>query len=154
VPRELRRAREKRIFQAVRDALPPTLIRNSDANILLRYARFFHLWLAASEQLYEVQDSTVYKVESKWGTYYRRHPSLKDMLDLHDKLKSIEEQVGLTPASRQSLISRLSTLPPGAMGDMFPVPETKPEQKKEPEMSAAPLTPLGFLSSVANTRPN
>jgi len=162
VPAELRSERERAIFRSVvEELMPRNMVRETDFRLVIRYARFFHLWLQASEALYQANDATVYKVESKWGTYYRRFPAVKDMLDFHEKLFAMEQQIGMTPVARTTLLARM--MAPGAQpsGGLF---ASEPKQEKAGDGEApdgekvaadadleAALSPLGFLQRAAGS---
>jgi P27 family predicted phage terminase small subunit len=146
VPEFLAGDLEREIFRRiVEEFLPRNLVQSTDFNNLGRYATLMQEWIKAKREFDESGGGRFYKVESKHGSRFATHPALRLMLELNNELRQMEPHLGLTPLSRQLIMTKLQNiapLPPGGMFERTMPAEGAPE---EPEVS-----PLGYMQTAGS----
>jgi phage terminase small subunit len=129
--------REQEIFRrVVDDILQRRVARQADLGAYGRWAVYLHRWIRAKQHLDNAEANPQPK-SGKPSQRPDRHPSFREMLDLEHVLQRLEDRLGLNPAARQAIISRLSAIPP-AISNMV-AEETKPAP---PPDSSNPLAYL------------
>lgn len=154
VPDWITEPRERQIFsRVVGEYLQRRVARPPDITAYARWAHYVRRWIEAKEGL--EGKSSWFKSESRHGTLLRRHPLMKDMLDLEKVLQSLEDRLGLNPIARQNLIRGLAAVPP-ALGGLFGDDPEKPDDKQAAEEAEEPApaveSPLGFMQRAGGRR--
>jgi phage terminase small subunit len=116
-PSYLTEPAERHAFGMALATLPPNLVRGSDVNALGRWAVWLNIWVQCKSNLKT-------KPDQKFDH--------KRMSDAEQHLIRLENHLGLTPASRNSIVYRLFQMPSAPV-----VVEAVPEPDDE--------SPLGFL---------
>jgi len=148
IPEFLTFERERQIFKrVVEDYLQRRIARTPDLAAFGRWAVYLHRWISAKESM--DNRASWYKVAG--SDVLRRHPYVKDMIDLERLLQSLEDRLGLNPVARQNIIKGLSTMP-AALGGFFAGNdgEGKPSGGEEIEGETV-AGPLGFLQNAGKT---
>jgi phage terminase small subunit len=147
IPDFLTHPREREIFvRAATEALQRRLARASDLTAFARWASYVHRWVTSKEALGD--QAAWYESTSRHGTMFRRHPLLKDMIDMERLMQSLEDRLGLNPLSRQNILRGLVALPP-ALGDLFPVADDGGDEAGAEPAAKPDDGALGFLQRAA-----
>lgn len=114
-----------------RDLGTINLIKSTDQMAFARYCYYLGEWIKAANKL--KRERKVYTTESQHGTMKRVHPLLTVQLRYEQVIIKLEEQIGLTPAARQSILQRVAQQPNlpftgrgGETPKQDPVPEADP----------------------------
>ena len=121
--------RERALFRRARTSpLLRRAITNTDVSVLARWASYLAQWIEAKAAL-DAGEPPYKLVKSKHVERHLRGPALSVMLDLERMLTTLEDRLGLSPASRQDLLRALA-LP----GPLLPAPaiEAEPDQPSPP----------------------
>lgn len=149
MPEFLTEPREQEIFRRIMgDQLHRRIARATDVIAYARWAVYVSQWIACRDEL--KGKSTYYRVTNAHGESLRRHPAFKDQLDLERCMQALEDRLGLSPTARQNIIRGLSAMP-AALGEFLAdEPRDLPATVKqvEPEVSPAPIGPLGYLQNA------
>lgn len=79
-----------------------------------------------------------YETDTNHGRMLRLHPHFAAMMRIEEALVKLEDRIGLTPASRQSLMVRVA----GNPGDLPTAPLTDPRQPRPAS------SPVGMLAAI------
>lgn len=143
-PKWLKGAMAKAIWAQIQnDASSVGLIKKLDNNSLGRYCRYMGDWVDIDRKL-KALGNVVYETDTKHGKMQRIHPLFLARDRTESNLIRLEEQLGLTPRSRMSIIAHLASAPamlPG-MGEEG----ASPAQRDEDDS-------IGFLGG-RQQRPN
>ena len=82
-------------------------VRATDELTLGRYCDQFALWLKLRKQV-EDQGATVTTSSAHVQDMLRVNPAFRAMMSIEDKLTAFEDRFGLSPAARQSLLTRMA----------------------------------------------
>ena len=126
----------KELSQALRGI---NLLKATDHVAFSRYCYYVGLWIKETRRL-KGKPLTYTTTSKHVGKMQRINQSLVVVLRLEDKIVKLEEQLGATPASRQSLLQRLAAQPQLP----FPKPDEVPADHT-PGTAVDPL--LGGLQS-------
>ena len=131
-------------FEEAIKALPPGLVRAVDQHTLARWAYWLATW-TRSKRILEGRAHWTEANTKQQGQILREHPIAKRMQQAEENCVRLEDRLGMNPATRHAIMSRLFALPTTAgMPPPMPVP-TEAEQQAPP---AAPPddNPLGFIA--------
>ena len=112
------------------------LLKATDQVAFSRYCYYVGLWIKETK-LIKGKALTYVTTSKHVGKMQRINQSLVVVLRLEDKIMKLEEQLGLTPAARQSLLQRLAAQPP--------LPFPKPEEPAADAPSTPASSPIGGL---------
>lgn len=123
-------------------------VRATDELTLGRYCDQFALWLKVRAQV-EAQGATVTTSSAHVQDMLRVNPAFRVMMAIEDKLTAFEDRFGLSPASRQSLLTRM------AAGGANPTLPGVPQGDRQPGViEHDPDSPLGLFQHATSDRPN
>lgn len=125
-------------------------VRNTDRLAFARLCDHTARWLKLRAKVDAKGES--YTTESRHGTMERINPDFNVMMRLEDKMLTLEDRFGLSPATRQQILRALRE----GDGATSPPPELfagQPEagQARAPE---APSSPIGMMAPKAGTALN
>lgn len=133
-------------------------VRETDRLTLGRYCDQFALWLKMRRQV-EEQGATVTTSSAHVQDMLRVNPAFRAMMSLEDKLTAFEDRFGLSPAARQSLLTRMASA--GANPQLPAVPHAGASMPGAPGSAGLgatiehdPDSPLGLFTHAASERPN
>ncbi|MFP4539130.1 MAG: P27 family phage terminase small subunit [Dichotomicrobium sp.] len=92
--------------QLRRDLQPHGYVKESDKAALGMLAVYWATWERLAEAVRE--NGASYVTESQWGTYRRRNPDIGAWLQVGEKMMSLMDRFGLTPAARQRIQMQLA----------------------------------------------
>ena len=122
-------------------------VRATDELTLGRYCDQFALWLKLRAQV-EDQGATVTTSSAHVQDMLRVNPAFRAMMSIEDKLTAFEDRFGLSPAARQSLLTRM------AAGGANPTLPAVPQAGSQPGIiEHDPESPLGLFQHAATDRP-
>lgn len=83
-----------------------SFVKSTDLNLVARYCMHLARFLALNEKIEGASGEVSYTTETTHGTMQRLHPNFAAMMRIEAALVAIEDRIGLSPASRQSLMVR------------------------------------------------
>mgnify|MGYP003387402953 CR=1 FL=1 len=102
-----------------------------------RYCTHLARFLDLNEKL-RIRGDVTYTTDTLHGKMERLHPNFAAMMRTEEALVKLEDRLGLSPASRQSLMARVA----GGHHDLPPSQLTDPRQPQPPQ------SPLGLLANI------
>ena len=121
-------------------------VKDTDRLAFARLCDHTSRWLKLRLKVNERGES--YTTESRHGKMERINPDFAAMLRVEEKMVQLEDRFGLTPASRQQILARLTEPPPPP--DMFANGE---HAQRAPDQSQG--SPIGIFAPIpAQGRPN
>lgn len=110
-------------------------VKRTDDIVVGRYCLHLARFISLNEKLAASGDTVTYTTSTNHGTMERLHPNFAAMMRIEEALVKIEDRIGLSPASRQSLLARVA---PGA-GDGSGIQSGLTDPRTTPQPSHYPL---------------
>ncbi|MEQ8251566.1 MAG: phage terminase small subunit P27 family [Oceanibaculum nanhaiense] len=145
-PKELTKAAKEIWDRTAAPLARINFLRETDRAAFARYCHHLAEWWVLTRQLRK--DGLTYVTTSNHGTMKRLNPDFVARQRIEDRLETLEDRFGLTPAARQQILQRLAAAPPPAAGSLF-----APAQESGGETPApAPETgsPIGLLRGAGD----
>jgi P27 family predicted phage terminase small subunit len=116
---------------------PLPYVKSTDHGVLARYCDHVDRWLRLRAKVEEQGEA--YETKSRHGDMLRVNPHFRAMMAIEEKMATIEDRFGLTPAARQSILARYQ--PDQDMGDELALGTTH-----TPQPVTAGASPLGLFA--------
>ncbi len=120
-------------------------VRNTDRLALARLCDHTARWLKLRKKVDARGES--YTTESRHGTMERINPDFNVMMRLEDKMLTLEDRFGLSPATRQQVLRAMRE----GDGSATAAPElfTSQPEASQPRAPEAPSSPIGMMAPKA-----
>src|SRR5690606_3619285 len=115
-PKELTKAAKEIWDRTAAPLARINFLRETDRAAFARYCHHLAEWWTLTRQLRK--DGLTYVTTSNHGTMKRLNPDFVARQRIEDRLETLEDRFGLTPAARQQILQRLAAAPPPAAGSL------------------------------------
>jgi P27 family predicted phage terminase small subunit len=148
-PDFVRNAEARRIWSHLMPQLRGLrFVKSTDEIAVGRYCLHLARFIALDAKIEAENGNVTYTTNTLHGSMERLHPNFAAMMRIEEALVKIEDRIGMSPAARQSLLTRI--IPAGSE----PPTTGLTDPRTQPAQPQSPLTLFSAASPTPNDRPN
>lgn len=150
--------------RAVWNKLAPELerlqfLRPTDVDAFARYCEHLSKWWSLTRAIRREGETYLAKSEHNPEGLHRLNPKFLIRERIENRLETLEDRFGLTPASRHQILRQLSMLPMGDLFDRVGQADANANlvggaPNAGPPVNETPSSPVGLLARAATSLPN